>query len=77
MGLPMLTLQYFRVSDSISLNAAVFAAVCLASRLSTSLDTFSLLLCAIQLFVFFPNFRRTVKVTMPESNFRGTYILWK
>lgn len=54
----------YRVSDSISLNAAVFAAVCLASRLPSSLDTFSLLLCAMELFVFFPNFRRTVKVTM-------------
>ena len=51
-----------RVSDSVSLNAAVFAAVCLASRLPSSLDTFSLLLCAMELFVFFPDVRRTIKV---------------
>ena len=52
----------YRITDSISLNAIVFAAVCLASRLPSSLDTFSLLLCAMELFVFFPDFRRTVKV---------------
>ncbi|XP_065918358.1 phosphatidylinositol N-acetylglucosaminyltransferase subunit C-like [Dysidea avara] len=55
-----------KVSDSVSLNAAVFAAVCLASRLTTSLDTFSLLSCAIEMFVFFPHFRRTIKEASPK-----------
>lgn len=46
------------VSHPLSLNAGLFAAVCLASRLPTSFDAFVLLFASVQTFVLFPIFRR-------------------
>ncbi|XP_065180620.1 phosphatidylinositol N-acetylglucosaminyltransferase subunit C-like [Sycon ciliatum] len=46
------------VSPAISMNAAVFAGVCLASRLSSSWHTFVTLTCGIALLVFLPLLRQ-------------------
>ena len=46
-----------RVSNAISLNAAVFAAVCLASRLSSSLHSFVIISHSVLMFTLFPKFR--------------------
>ena len=45
------------VSHPLSLNAGLFAAVCLASRLPTSFDAFVLLSASVQTFVLYPIFR--------------------
>lgn len=42
------------VSNAISLNAVVFGALCLASRLRSSFDAFVLLVVTVQLFVLYP-----------------------
>lgn len=51
-------LQVAVVSRALSLNAALFAAVCLASRMKTSFDAFVLLSVAVELFVLFPMVRK-------------------
>ena len=45
------------VSNPLSLNAALFASVSLASRLSSSFDAFVLLALSVEAFVLFPIFR--------------------
>ena len=45
------------VSGALSLNAALFASVCLASRLASSYDAFVLLSVSVEIFVLFPIFR--------------------
>ena len=45
------------VSNALSLNAALFASVCLASRLASSYDAFVLLSFSVVAFVLFPIFR--------------------
>ena len=45
------------VSNALSLNAALFASVCLASRLASSYDAFVLLTFSVVAFVLFPIFR--------------------
>lgn len=45
------------VSTALSLNAALFASVCLASRLASSYDAFVLLSLSVEIFVLFPIFR--------------------
>ena len=52
------------VSSAISLNASVFASVCLASRLSSSLDAFVMVALAVQLFAFFPELRTSLRVSL-------------
>lgn len=49
------------VSKSLSLNAAVFASVCLASRLSSAYHAFVLISVAIKCFVLFPLLRSKMK----------------
>jgi phosphatidylinositol N-acetylglucosaminyltransferase subunit C len=44
----------FLVSKTISLNCSIFASICLASRLSTSLHAFVLLVISVQFFVLKP-----------------------
>lgn len=56
------TLLHFRVSQSLSLNAAIFAAVCLASRLASVYDAFVTLMWAVLVFAMWPQFRQRVKV---------------
>lgn len=46
------------VSSALSLNAALFASVCLASRLASSYDAFVLLTSSVVAFVLFPIFRQ-------------------
>lgn len=48
------------VSNSISLSAAVFGSVCLASRLSSAYHAFVLLTVAIEFFVLFPYIRQKI-----------------
>lgn len=47
------------VSGSLSLNSALFAAVCLSSRLPTVLHTFALMILAVKIFVLVPLLRKT------------------
>lgn len=51
----------FIVSKAVSVNAAIFGTICLASRLATSLDAFALLVVAAQFFVLFPIFAKHIK----------------
>lgn len=47
-------LPAFMVSEAISLNAAIFGSICLASRLPSSFHAFALLVVAAQFFVLLP-----------------------
>lgn len=49
------------VSPTISLNAALFGTICLASRLETSLDAFVLLMVAVTLFDLYPRALQSVE----------------
>ncbi|XP_057696763.1 phosphatidylinositol N-acetylglucosaminyltransferase subunit C [Corythoichthys intestinalis] len=50
---------------SLSLNVALFASVCLASRLPDALDTFTMLSCALMIFALWPCLLRRVKDRAP------------
>lgn len=52
-------LDAFMVSKAISLNAAIFATICLSSRLATTFHSFVLLTVAIEAFVLLPIFLKT------------------
>lgn len=58
------------VSSSLSLNSALFAAVCLSSRLPTVLHTFALMILAVKLFVLVPLLRKTF-----QKNIKGMLII--
>ena len=45
-----------------SLNAAMFASVCLGSRLPTYWHVYVYMMLAIQMFALFPEFQKDVKV---------------
>ncbi|KAJ8300125.1 hypothetical protein KUTeg_021644, partial [Tegillarca granosa] len=49
------------VSEALSLNAGIFASVCLASRLHTSWHAFAAVTFSLQIFGLFPAFRRKLK----------------
>lgn len=49
------------VSRAISLNAAIFGTICLASRLNRSLDAFAFLLIAVVLFAIYPCMVRAIE----------------
>lgn len=49
------------VSRAISLNAAIFGTICLASRLDTSLDAFVLLIVSFTLFAVYPHLLRLLE----------------
>lgn len=51
-------LSYRRIYNAISLNAAVFAAVCLASLMDTALEGFILVSISFQLFAFSPKLNK-------------------
>ena len=59
----MLTLLPGRVSQSASLSAAIFAAVCLASRLASPLHAFATLAAALLVFALWPVLRNNIKVS--------------
>ena len=50
------------VSQSLSLNAAIFASVCLASRLPTMWHAFATVTLAVETFALWPLLRRQLKV---------------
>jgi phosphatidylinositol glycan class C protein len=50
------------MSAPVSLNAAIFASVLLGSRLSGSMQVFTLLCFAVLIFALFPMIRHHVKV---------------
>lgn len=66
------------VSNSISLNAAIFAAVCLASRLPTTFHVFSIVFFAVGLFALLPQMRKAQHplVLTVTSVLITTYLLW-
>lgn len=56
-----------------SLNAAIFASVCLGSRLPTYWHVYVYVMLAIQLFALFPEFQRDVKVRF-FSDYEGNEV---
>ena len=57
-----------RLSSVLSMNAAVSASVVLASRLSTNVSVFALVLFSILSFALFPILRRRLQVkTFPKT----------
>lgn len=50
---------------SLSLNAALFASVCLASRLPGALHTFAMLSCALLVFALWPCLLQTLRENAP------------
>ena len=53
-------------SHSLSLNSAIFSAVCLGSRLDTNLHVFAIVICAIELFALLPLFRYHIIAHFPR-----------
>lgn len=62
------------VSNSFSLSAAVFASICLASRLATTYHGFVLITVAIELFVLFPLLRHKLKTQFIMSIFLISFV---
>ncbi|XP_074523613.1 phosphatidylinositol N-acetylglucosaminyltransferase subunit C [Halichoeres trimaculatus] len=58
---------------SLSLNAALFASVCLASRLPGALHTFAMLSCALMVFALWPCLLQRLKETAP-GHFTGVCV---
>nr|KAJ3422295.1 hypothetical protein HK105_000332 [Polyrhizophydium stewartii] len=58
-----------RFPDSLSINAAMFSAVLLASQLESNNDVFGLMLLAVQLFALFPILRRSMRAWHHPSVF--------
>ncbi|XP_054769873.2 phosphatidylinositol N-acetylglucosaminyltransferase subunit C-like [Lytechinus pictus] len=54
-------------SQHLSLNASIFAAVCLASRLPTTLHAFATVILAMQLFALWPTLRKRLKKEVPKT----------
>jgi phosphatidylinositol glycan class C protein len=50
--------------DSLSINAAIFSCVLLASRLDSVIDVFALMLIGLEMFAVFPVFQRYLRVFM-------------
>lgn len=55
------------VNPTVSHNVGVFASVCLASRLDSGLDVFTLMTVAVALFALFPSFRRYYRVHLGKG----------
>lgn len=55
------------VSSTLSLNMAIFASVCLASRLPRSLHAFIMVTFAIQIFALWPMLQKKLKAYTPRS----------
>ncbi|XP_078498556.1 phosphatidylinositol N-acetylglucosaminyltransferase subunit C [Lissotriton helveticus] len=62
------------VSSTLSLNMAIFASVCLASRLPKSLHTFVMVTFAIQIFALWPALQKKLKAHTPICHFVVTVI---
>ncbi|KAI9913753.1 hypothetical protein PsorP6_005128 [Peronosclerospora sorghi] len=64
-----------RFSGTISLNAAIFTAVLLGSRLQSNEHVFAFVLLAIEIFAMFPIFQREIKVRYCLIAYSSTTIL--
>ncbi|XP_077986907.1 phosphatidylinositol N-acetylglucosaminyltransferase subunit C-like [Glandiceps talaboti] len=62
-------------SNALSLNAAIFASVCLASRLPTPWHAFATVIFAMQVFALLPVLRRQFKSNIPASQVTVTWLL--
>jgi phosphatidylinositol glycan class C protein len=63
------------VSQSLSLNAAIFASVCLASRLPTMWHAFTTVTLAVEIFVLWPVLHRNLKLRVPNVHVGLTLVL--
>ncbi|XP_061169616.1 LOW QUALITY PROTEIN: phosphatidylinositol N-acetylglucosaminyltransferase subunit C-like [Saccostrea echinata] len=63
------------VSEAFSLNAAIFASVCLASRLHSSLHAFATVTFSLLIFGLWPRLRHKVKKALPVLNVILTVVL--
>ncbi|XP_068600021.1 phosphatidylinositol N-acetylglucosaminyltransferase subunit C [Brachionichthys hirsutus] len=65
----LVSFPYARPSPpgSLSLNAALFASVCLASRLPGALHTFAMLSCALLVFALWPCLLQTLRENAPRQ----------
>ncbi|XP_063282241.1 phosphatidylinositol N-acetylglucosaminyltransferase subunit C [Pelobates fuscus] len=55
------------VSSTLSINMAIFASVCLASRLPRSLHAFGMVTFAIQIFALWPSLQRKLRAHTPRT----------
>ncbi|XP_053326056.1 phosphatidylinositol N-acetylglucosaminyltransferase subunit C [Spea bombifrons] len=55
------------VSSTLSINVAIFASVCLASRLPRSLHAFAMVTFAIQIFALWPSLQRKLRAYTPRT----------
>ncbi|KAK6195913.1 hypothetical protein SNE40_001241 [Patella caerulea] len=60
-------IQVARVKGTLSLNAATFASVCLASRLNTTWHAFAIVTFSFEWFALWPLFTQLLKVLYPAS----------
>uniref|UniRef100_UPI00398F703F phosphatidylinositol N-acetylglucosaminyltransferase subunit C n=1 Tax=Pristiophorus japonicus TaxID=55135 RepID=UPI00398F703F len=62
------------VSSTLSLNMAIFASVCLASRLPSSLHAFATVTLAIEIFALWPMFQKKLKASTPHCYLAVTVV---
>lgn len=67
-GVSIIIIMMIRLSSVLSMNAAVSASVVLASRLSTNVSVFALVLFSILSFALFPILRRRLQVELFPKN---------
>ncbi|XP_063796051.1 phosphatidylinositol N-acetylglucosaminyltransferase subunit C [Pseudophryne corroboree] len=62
------------VSSTLSINMAIFASVCLASRLPRSLHAFTMVTFAIQIFALWPSLQRKLRAYTPWTYICVTFL---
>lgn len=62
------------VSNTLSINMAIFASVCLASRLPRSLHAFTMVTFAIQIFALWPSLQRKLRAYTPWTYMCVTFV---
>ncbi|KAM4722886.1 phosphatidylinositol N-acetylglucosaminyltransferase subunit C [Rhinophrynus dorsalis] len=62
------------VSSTLSINMAIFASVCLASRLPRSLHAFAMVTFAIQIFALWPSLQRKLRAHTPRTYIGVTFL---
>ncbi|KAM8930621.1 phosphatidylinositol N-acetylglucosaminyltransferase subunit C [Pelodytes ibericus] len=62
------------VSSTLSINMAIFASVCLASRLPRSLHAFAMVTFAIQIFALWPSLQRKLRAHTPRTYIFVTFL---
>ncbi|XP_018422340.1 PREDICTED: phosphatidylinositol N-acetylglucosaminyltransferase subunit C [Nanorana parkeri] len=63
------------VSNTLSINMAIFASVCLASRLPRSLHAFTMVTFAIQIFALWPSLQRKLRAYTPRTYTCVTFLI--